>query len=74
MIVKVQISLYSSTGSTDMLIYNQDRSVMYQDEATPAIKHVMGKELKKYFKASLVDDGNGGKRIQIDKEVAARNW
>lgn len=76
MIVKVQISIVTNMSKASMLIYNYNRSIMYEGEATTEILKLMGEEKKKYFKASLIKDPNskGSKRIQLDSEVAKQSW
>lgn len=70
MIVKVQLSLQSSNGVAYMLIYNEDRSVMYETEATEEIKTLMEMRPKAYFEAELDDE----KKLIIGKEVKHQKW
>jgi hypothetical protein len=56
MIVKVQLSQFDSQGRTMMLVYNEDRSIMYEDEATKPIIDAMSGEPKKFFHAELIPD------------------
>ena len=55
MIVKVQLSLASSDGKTDVLVYNQDRSIQYMGAAWPELVEMMGGEHRAFFNAGLVD-------------------
>lgn len=75
-IVKVQISLVTSDGSTRMLIYSKLSSIMYEGLATQDILDVMNGRPKAYFEAELVSDpDNGNKsRIKLIKEVKTQNW
>ena len=52
MIVKVQLAF----NNNDVLVYNQDKSFLYEGEATPAIHDVMKGEYKKYFYAEVRGD------------------
>lgn len=73
MIVKVQLSLASSDGKQQMLIYNKDRSINYQAEATPEVIKVMKKEDKQFFHARLDADKDapGGKRVAL---ICVTDW
>ena len=70
MIVKVQLSLLSSAGKEQMLIYNEDRSVRYEAPADPKIKDLMGGRLKAYFTAELRPDG----KLALGGEAMPQTW
>ena len=38
MIVKVQLPLYTNDGKGRMLVYNQDRAIQHEAEATKLVK------------------------------------
>jgi hypothetical protein len=69
MIVKVQISLFSTEEGPQMLIYNKDKSVWYEDAAPDTLMMVMGSSNKKYFYAEIVDT-----KIQLGRPAKAQNW
>lgn len=77
MIVKVQISQFSTDGGTHMLIYNKSRTVRYEDVATDEVLKAMDGSLKEFFKAKLIADPNGTpeqKRIQLIKKAEFQTW
>ena len=75
MIVKVQISQFNSQGITSMYIYNEDRSVEYEGEATEDILTIMNGSPKGFFKATLTKDKKGkGQRIKIIEKADWQNW
>lgn len=69
MIVKVQISIFTNEAKRQILIYNEDRSVNYQEDADKDTIKLMDGELKKYFKATIK-----GKIIHLGKEVGEQEW
>lgn len=69
MIVKVQLSLTTYESHQMVLIYNEDRSILWQGPASEEIKTAMGKELKRFFSARLVDT-----KIRLGREVQQQNW
>ncbi len=66
MIVKIQKSL----NDNSMLIYSEDREIMYQDTLNPDIDKVLGNKCKGYFEAEL-DREN---QLMIGKKVKNQNW
>lgn len=70
MIVKVQLSLATSFMKQQVLIYNKDRSVSYQADATEDIKAVMGDARKAFFHAAVGKDGKLELRKRVAKELA----
>ena len=75
MIVKVQLSQFDSEGRKMMLVYNKDRSIMYEDYATVGIIDVMQKELKKFFNAKIVTKKKPPSRtIQIESIAPYQSW
>lgn len=69
MIVKVQISQFSSDGKLHVLIYNKDQSVLYEAEATKAIAKLMGDRPKAFFHAIL-----NGSKAEIGLEAPWQDW
>ena len=53
-----------------MLIYNQDRTVMYQADLTDEVRKLMGGQLKVYAIATL----DGKKRIHIRRLIKSQKW
>lgn len=78
MIVKVQISQYSSDGEKKMLVYNEDRSVEYEDVATKEVLKKMGKSPKKYFEAEVIPHPKNWLRgesvVNLIKETKPQSW
>ena len=70
MIIKVQQSLISSSNTKRMLVYNEDRSLFFEDELTPDAAKVLDNRPKAYFEAEIDEDG----ALSIIKEVDERNW
>lgn len=69
MIVKVQISTESSDDRKHMLIYNQNKSIVHQDELSETVSNLMGLRKKVYFNAELVGD-----EIVLKHEVDPQPW
>lgn len=76
MVIKVQVSLSSTDNIPHMLIYNEDRTVHYEDFASKDILELMGDEPKAYFNADLIDDpaNKNAKRISITSRAKWQNW
>jgi hypothetical protein len=70
MIVKVQLSISSSEPGTFILIYNKDRSIMYESDAAEDIIVLMGLRVKAYFYAEIDSDN----RIAIGDTAEDQNW
>jgi hypothetical protein len=67
-IVKVQKAVATSSPGGSILIYNQDRSIMWEQEETPAFTKMMGNSHKKFFWAELV-----GSQLHVMGERPARD-
>lgn len=75
MIVKVQLSQFDSEGRKMMLIYNEDRSVRYEEEATKDILTVMQGEQKRFFHAKIVTKKKPPSRtVQLEEVAAWQSW
>jgi hypothetical protein len=76
MIVKVQISQFTSDGVKTMLVYDKSRKHEFEDVATKEVLEIMKGRPKLFFEAELVDDPQkkGAKRINITKETKWQNW
>ena len=70
MIVKVQVSLFTTEAARQVLIYNEDRSITYQGDVTPEILDVMDGERKRYFFAVMNDD----KTIGLEDPAPEHDW
>lgn len=73
-IIKAQIPLFSSDGSSHVLVYNEDRSIMAElplrsMKEAKEFKRLMDDEAKGYFYA--VKDGKG---IIITRPAPWQNW
>lgn len=69
MIVKVQISQFSSDGKTRMLVYNEDRTVKYEGEATAEIITKMKGLPKQFFHSEI----KNWERL-IQQQAPWQNW
>lgn len=76
MIVKVQISQFSSDGQKRMLVYDRKRKYEFEDVVTPEILGIMNGRPKLFFEAELIDDPKKkkAKRINLTKEAKWQNW
>lgn len=69
LIVKVQLSISTSHNKRQCLIYNEDRSLLQEFEAPPALLKIMGGADKKYFNASLTLG-----ELSINEPTQEQNW
>ena len=76
MIVKVQMSQFTSDRVKHMLIYDKTRQHTYEGIASKDVIAVMGNDPKAFFEAELVDDPNkqGAKRFKLIKRVKWQDW
>jgi hypothetical protein len=54
-IVKVQVSIVTGAQKKQVLVYNEDRSLTFQDDASRGLIRRMGGSPKQYFWATLRD-------------------
>lgn len=69
MICKLQISQFSTEEDKQMLIYNEDRSIFYEDKATEEVLKLAGDKPKLYVYAQVV-----GTKVQITGIAPKQNW
>jgi hypothetical protein len=69
-IVKVQVSLFTTESAQQVLVYNEDRSVMYQGDVTQDILDAMGGAPRRYFFAVINDDNT----IGIEDPAPEQTW
>lgn len=69
MIVKVQLSLSTTESSRQVLIYNEDHSVVYRGDAPRKLVRIMGQRPKAFFYAEI-----DGKNIDLDTRSARPPW
>jgi hypothetical protein len=69
MIVKVQLSMFTTEHVQQALVYNEDRSVLFEGPAAKDVLSLMGEKLKAYFHADLK---NGV--LQINEEAPEQEW
>ena len=69
-IVKIQLSEYTTAGTRQILVYNEDQSVYWQDTAGPEILKEMRGRPKVYFLA--IRDSFGV--IHLGDEVKDQDW
>lgn len=75
MIVKVQLSQFDSEGRSMMLIYNEDRTIRYEEQATKEIVTLMQGEQKRFFHAKVVTKKKPFSRtIQIEEVAPWQTW
>lgn len=71
MIVKVQISQATSAPKAQVLVYNKERTLSYQGDATEEILDLMDGRPKAFFHAAILLNG----KLDIRKEVAKKfSW
>lgn len=75
-IVKIQISQFTGAGKTQMLVYNEDRSINYETDATESILTLMRGHPKLYFHAKKIPDPKkkGEFSIEIEGYAPIQNW
>jgi len=69
MIVKVQMSLFSSDGTPRCLIYNETRSFQYEGGVNEDMVETMDGRAKAFFEADM-----GPKGLEIGNEVTDPGW
>ena len=69
-IVKIQLSYFDSALHQQVLIYNEDKSIMWQDRAGEEIVKTMHGRLKAFFEATRNKDGV----IELHREVKDPGW
>jgi hypothetical protein len=70
-IVKVQISLFSSEPTAQVLVYNESRSHLYEGDAPAEIVELMDGEPKKFFWANMPKEKGF---IELLKEAPWQDW
>jgi hypothetical protein len=70
MIVKVQVSLATSLPNQRVLVYNKDRSIMYENDVTDDVLELLGDRPKAYFKAHL----DKYKKLVLDEQAEDQDW
>jgi hypothetical protein len=73
MIVKIQISQFNSEWKTMMLIYNEDRSLRCEGEATEDILTIMQGEAKRFFYAKWTKS-YGNVKFLIEDVAPYQTW
>jgi hypothetical protein len=74
-IVKVQVSLFTSEpGGSQYLVYDKNKTFMYQAPVTEDVIAMMGEEPKRYFWASVTRLGNQRCNLEIEDEVEPQEW
>jgi hypothetical protein len=54
-IVKVQLSLFTSHDVRQVMVYNEDRSILWMGPADEDVGKLMGDAVKRFFYAELVN-------------------
>lgn len=68
-IVKVQLSLYTSEPVRQVVVYNEDRSIEFMMDAPADVLELMGDRPKAFFYATLKDGTMG-----LDEEAPWQEW
>jgi hypothetical protein len=69
MIVKVQMSQFTSDGVSRVLIYNESKSFTYEGGVNEDMVETMAGRPKAYFEAEMGPEG-----LEIGAEVEAPDW
>lgn len=74
--VKVQLSLPHEAMPQMAMIYNKGKTIFQERYITPELLDKMNGELKKFFRAHLIQNPDvvGGKEIVLDEELEVENW
>jgi hypothetical protein len=73
-IVKVQVSFFTSCKKRQVVIYNEDESFFYQGDLSPEVAFLMGRSLKEYFSASLVETKPNHFQLMLGANVPPQKW
>jgi hypothetical protein len=73
-IVKVQVSLFSSDGIPSVLVYNKDRSIYSQFDATDDIVKAMKKTVGDTKKAFFWAKTDRNKKLNIYEAAPWQEW
>lgn len=70
-IVKIQRAVATTHPGGSILVYNEDRSVMWEQEETPDMVALIHGQLKRYFWATII-----GTELAImnDKPAPEQDW
>lgn len=68
-IVKVQVAIDGDGAGSEMLVYNEDQSIMFQAPMSADIVSIMGDAKKKYFHALLKNS-----ELIIGDEAPEQDW
>lgn len=69
MIVKVQVSMFTSADNQRVLVYNKDKSVMFEGRATKKVISMMSGRFKAFFKARVKDNN-----VELIKPAKWQDW
>ncbi len=69
-IVKVQVSLTTTTPVSQVLIYNEDHSIMQQFDASDELVRRVGSRMKRYMWAHL----DRYDRLHLDEDAPTQEW
>lgn len=68
-IIKIQASLFSSVEEQQVLIYDEDKDIKFQENMSEQMENLMRGRKKVYFHAKM----NGGK-LEILEEAPDQDW
>lgn len=69
-IVKCQLSLMTSESTQQVMVYNEDRTVLLQVDCTPDLKAMFGDSVKIFRYAHIRKD----KMLSIDDPAPWQEW
>lgn len=69
LILKLQVSQYTTQATRRILIYNKERTFLVEREITPQELALMGDKPKKYFRARME-----GKVLRVLDRVEDQDW
>ncbi len=70
MIVKIQQSLAGNTTVKQMLIYNETKSLMYEENLSKGVELLLRGRPKAYFEVNVTSEGT----LNILDEVEEQDW
>jgi len=68
-LVKIQKSIVTTHKRPQVLVYNKDKSVMWEGDLTKEVEALMKNETKAYFEAKLE-----GTKVVIGSRVSEQCW
>jgi hypothetical protein len=75
-IVKIQVSQYTNTKEKQILIYNKDKTFIYQGDIDEGIEQALKGRVKAYFYARIIsaDSSITIPSLEILREAPTQEW